>query len=126
MMSVEGDWSSKSGYEAAIRLLKMDRNFTALVVGNDQMALGAIYALHEHHLRVPQDVSIVGFDDIPEAAFFNPPLTTVQQDFNQLGEIGVKYLLELLHNPDTPIEQHIILPDLVVRQSTSRKEGVVY
>lgn len=118
-MSVEGDWSAKSGYEAARRLIKAGKSFTALVVGNDQMALGAIYALHEHHLRVPQDISIVGFDDIPESAFFNPPLTTIQQDFNQLGEIGVKYLLALLHEPDAQIEQHIILPKLTVRQSTA-------
>lgn len=119
MMSVEGDWSAKSGYNAAQRLITEDRGITALVVGNDQMALGAIYALHEHNLRVPYDISIVGFDDIPESAFFSPPLTTVQQDFNQLGEIGVKYLLELVHNPNTSIEQHVILPKLIIRNSTS-------
>ncbi|KAB2905625.1 MAG: LacI family DNA-binding transcriptional regulator [Anaerolineae bacterium] len=118
MMSVEGDWSANSGYEAARKLLMEDPGFTALVVGNDQMTLGAIYALYQHNLSVPGDVSVVGFDDIPESAFFSPPLTTVKQDFNQLGEIGVKYLLERIHNPDTPIEQHVILPKLIVRQST--------
>ncbi len=119
MMSVEGDWSALSGYEAARRLLKEDSHFTALVVGNDQMALGACYALSEHGRRVPLDVSIVGFDDIPEAAFFQPPLTTVRQEFNQLGDIGVRYLLELIHNPDTPIEQHVLCPELVVRKSSA-------
>lgn len=119
MMSIEGDWSAQSGYEAAHRLLKADPGFTALVVGNDQMALGALYALNEYNLRVPEDISVVGFDDIPEATFFRPPLTTVKQDFNQLGEIGVKYLLELIHTPDTPIKQHVILPKLVVRESTA-------
>ncbi len=118
MMSVEGDWSARSGYEALRRLLKEDPNFTALVVGNDQMALGASYALSEQGRRIPQDVSIVGFDDIPEAAFFQPPLTTIRQEFDQLGDIGVRYLLELIHNPDTPIEQHVLYPELVVRKSS--------
>ncbi|MBI5931096.1 MAG: substrate-binding domain-containing protein [Chloroflexi bacterium] len=119
MMSVEGDWSALSGYEAARRLLKQDSSFTALVVANDQMALGASYALSEQGLRIPLDVSIVGFDDIPEAAFFQPPLTTVRQEFNQLGQIGVRYLLELIQNPETPVEQHILYPELVVRKSSA-------
>lgn len=119
MMSVEGDWSARSGYQAAQRLLKDDPNFTALVVGNDQMALGAIYALHEHNLHVPHDKSVVGFDDIPEAAYFQPPLTTIRQDFNKLGEISVGYLLELIQDPETPKMQHVLYPDLVIRQSTS-------
>lgn len=119
MMSVEGDWSAKSGYDAARRLLQADPGFTALAVGNDQMALGAIYALHEANLRVPDDISVVGFDDIPETAFFQPPLTTIRQDFSRLGAMGVKYLQELIENPDTPIQQHIIVPRLIVRQSAT-------
>jgi DNA-binding LacI/PurR family transcriptional regulator len=119
MMTVEGNWSAQSGYEAAHQLLRADPGFTALVVGNDQMALGAIYALHEHNLRIPEDISVVGFDDIPEAAFFRPPLTTIRQDFNQLGEISVRYLQELIQNPDTPIKQHILSPKFVRRQSTA-------
>jgi len=117
--SVEGDWTANSGYHAVHRLLTLNPGFTALVVGNDQMALGAIYALNEYNLRVPDDVSVVGFDDVPEAAFFRPPLTTVRQDFSQLGETGVRYLLDRMQSPDTPPHQHIIYPKLIVRKSTS-------
>lgn len=121
--SIEGDWTASSGYHAVHRLLARDRGFTAIVVGNDQMALGALYALHEYSLRVPDDLSVVGFDDIPEASFFRPPLTTIRQDFNQLGDTGVRYLLERIGNPDAPTKQHILYPDLVVRQSTSEPKS---
>jgi DNA-binding LacI/PurR family transcriptional regulator len=118
-ITIEGDWTARSGYHGVHRLLNTDPNFTALVVGNDQMALGAIHALTEYGLRVPEDVSVVGFDDIPEAAFYRPPLTTIRQDFSQLGDVGVRYLLERIENPDAPPEQHILYPELVVRQSTA-------
>lgn len=118
LMSIEGDWSAESGYHSTHQLLAQAPSFTALVAANDQMALGAIHALKEQGLRVPEDVSVVGFDDIPEAAFFHPPLTTVQQDFNQLGEIGVHYLLELIQSVEVPSKQHIIEPKLIIRQST--------
>jgi DNA-binding LacI/PurR family transcriptional regulator len=117
--SVEGDWTAISGYQALHRLLESGHDFTALVVGNDQMALGAIRALREHNLRVPTDVSVVGFDDIPEAAYFEPPLTTVRQDFSQLGEIGVRYLLNRIQQPDETPKQHIIFPQLIMRDSTA-------
>ena len=119
MKSVEGDWSAQSGYQAAQQLLRDDPGFTALVVGNDQMALGAMYALHERGLRVPDNVSVVGFDDIPEAAYFRPALTTIQQDFNELGAIGVRCLLEHIEAPETPVQQHLLCPELVIRDSTA-------
>ena len=118
-ISIEGDWTANSGYHAVHRLLTEDRGFTAIVVGNDQMALGAIYALHEYNLAVPEDVSVVGFDDIPEAAYFRPPLTTIRQDFNKLGDAGVRYLLERIKNPDVQLRQHVLYPNLMVRQSTA-------
>jgi DNA-binding LacI/PurR family transcriptional regulator len=117
--SVEGDWTAIGGYNALHRLLEAGSDFTALVVGNDQMALGAMRALREHNLHVPGDVSVVGFDDIPEAAYFEPPLTTVRQDFSQLGEIGVRYLISRIRQPDEPPKQHIIFPQLIVRDSTT-------
>lgn len=119
MMSVEGDWSARSGYEGTHTLLRESPGFTALVVGNDQMALGAISALHERGLLVPEDVSVVGFDDIPEAAYFHPPLTTIRQDFSALGEVGVRYLLDLIGMPDTPVRQMVLSPTLIVRQSAA-------
>lgn len=116
--SEEGDWTAWSGYEAARRLLESQQQFTGLVVGNDQMALGAMRALREAGLSVPDDVSIIGFDDIPEATCFEPPLTTIRQDFDALGNQSVKYLLDLMTRPDTPLQQRVLHPCLVERQST--------
>ncbi len=117
-MSVEGNWSAQSGYEGVHALLKAGASFTALVVGNDQMALGAIAALTERGIRIPQDVSVVGFDDIPESAYFLPALTTVHQDFKALGEQSVDYLVSLIKSPKTPVHQRVLYPDLVIRGST--------
>jgi DNA-binding LacI/PurR family transcriptional regulator len=117
--SIEGDWTAQSGYDAARQILAEGTPFTALVVGNDQMSLGAIRALREYGLHIPQDVSITGFDDIPEATFFDPPLTTVRQDFDALGKKGVEYLVEQIINPDAPSAQHVIYPRLIERESTA-------
>lgn len=118
-MTVEGHWTAQSGYEGVQTLLDGGAEFTALVAGNDQMALGAIAALNERGFRVPQDVSIVGFDDIPESAYFLPALTTVHQDFAALGEQAVDYLVSLIQNPATPVHQRVLYPDLIVRRSTA-------
>jgi LacI family transcriptional regulator len=117
-LSFAGDWSAAGGYAAAKQLLAEKAHFTALVVGNDQMALGAIRALREHGLRVPEDVSVVGFDDLPEAAYFDPPLTTVRQNFAALGEQSVEYLLSLIDDPETRLEQRTLQPEFVERLST--------
>ncbi len=114
---VHGDWTSASGYRAARELLK-NEGFSAVVVGNDQMALGAMRAFREAGLQIPDDLSIVGFDDIPEAAFFEPPLTTINQDFIALGKQSVEYLVELLEDPETPRHQRTLYPRFVARLST--------
>lgn len=118
-MSVEGGWSAQSGYEGVQSLLDSSAAFTGLVVANDQMALGAIAALTERGFRIPEDVSVVGFDDIPESAYFLPALTTVHQDFRALGEQAVEYLVSLIKNPETTIHQRILYPELIIRNSTS-------
>jgi LacI family transcriptional regulator len=119
--SVEGDWTARGGYAAAMRLLESGAEFTGLVVGNDQMALGAMRALRERGLRVPEDVSVVGFDDIPEAVCFEPPLTTVRQDFDALGRQSVEYLIGMMrHTDDITPEQRVLYPTLVERHSTRR------
>ena len=115
--SLESDWTAAGAYHAAQLL---DDGFTAVVAANDQMALGVLRALREKGLRAPDDVSVIGYDDIPEAPYYSPPLTTVRQDFNQMGIVGIEYLLQLLADPDTPIQQHRITPDLVIRGSTVR------
>lgn len=119
-LSVEGDWTALGGYRAAKYLLESGAQFTGLVVGNDQMALGAMRALRENGLHIPEDVSVVGFDDIPEAACFEPPLTTIRQDFNVLGKQSVEYLVDRINQPDTPLQQRVLYPALIERQSTRK------
>jgi LacI family transcriptional regulator len=118
-LHVEGNWSTPGGYQAARRLLQQGHSFTAVVAANDSMALGVYRALYEAKLRVPDDVSVAGFDDILEAAYFTPPLTTVRHNFIQLGAQGFEYLLKLMDDPEAPVEQRIITPKLIVRESTA-------
>lgn len=113
-----GDWSAGSGYEQGRRIVEAGEA-TAVFVANDQMALGALRAFHEAGLRVPEDVSVVGFDDIPEAAYFAPPLTSVRQDFSELGRRGIAQLLERIENPESRGPQSVLIePELVVRESS--------
>ncbi len=121
---MEGAWTAESGYQAALYILD-NSQATAIVAANDQMALGAIAAAAARGLRVPEDLSIVGFDDLPEARYFSPPLTTVRQDFSALGRCGLQRLLYLIENPDVPCAQHVIDTDLVIRQSVAPPPGSV-
>ncbi len=111
-------WMPASGYEAAQKLIESGQPFSALVTGNDYLALGAILALTDHGLNIPEDVSIVGFDDTPEAAFFRPPLTTIKQDYEAMGQQSIQYLIDLIDNPETHLHQRVIPPRLVERRST--------
>jgi DNA-binding LacI/PurR family transcriptional regulator len=88
-----GDWTAEFGYHAGRELLRV-RDFTAIFSSNDQMALGLVHAIRDAGLDVPRDISVVGFDDIPEAAHFWPPLTTVRQDFAELGRRAIAVLVE--------------------------------
>jgi DNA-binding LacI/PurR family transcriptional regulator len=116
---VVGEWSAKGGFDAAEELIKRHkRQFTAIVAGNDQMALGAMRSLSNHGLRVPDDVAIVGYDDMPEAAFFTPSLTTVTHDFQTGGRACLEFLLHRIRNPDGEVQQLVIKPELIVREST--------
>src|SRR5919107_805927 len=110
--ALEGDWSARSGHELARQLVD-DPNVTAIFVANDQMALGALRALHESGRRIPRDVSVVGFDDIPEAPYFTPPLTTVRQDFDEMGRRGLRLLLDTIALPDGPPAHHEVVPELI-------------
>jgi DNA-binding LacI/PurR family transcriptional regulator len=112
-----GDWTADFGYYAGLELLRF-RDFTAVFCGNDQMALGFAHACHDMGLDVPGDISIVGFDDIPEAAHFSPPLTTVRQNFVEIGRRSVSLLIgELGGQSELGHEQ--IAPELVIRKSTA-------
>jgi DNA-binding LacI/PurR family transcriptional regulator len=113
-----GDWSPRSGFRAGQQLAR-DPDVTAIFVANDQMALGVLRALHERGREIPREVSVVGFDDVPEAQYFTPPLTTVRQDFSEMGRSSLRLLLELMHNTGHPPQRLTIAPELVVRRSTA-------
>ncbi|WP_130830708.1 LacI family DNA-binding transcriptional regulator [[Erwinia] mediterraneensis] len=93
---LSGDWSARSGYQAMMTLLP-DNLPQALLVANDQMALGAMHALHQFGIAIPQQMSLMGYDDTAESAWYQPPLTTVRQDLRLLGEVSVDRLLARLH-----------------------------
>ena len=115
--SIAGDWGAGKGYEAGTRL-GGDPSVTAIFAANDQTALGVIRGLHDAGRRVPEDVSVVGFDDTPESGFFLPPLTTIRQDFGEVGRRSVQLLLSLADG--APIERHVVVPAaLVVRASAA-------
>ncbi|WP_326719543.1 LacI family DNA-binding transcriptional regulator [Streptomyces sp. NBC_00243] len=116
---VEGDWSAASGY-AAGRELGADPGVTAVFAANDDMAIGLIRALTEAGLRVPEDVSVVGFDDIPVAAYVAPPLTTVRQPFDAMARDGLKRLVYAIENPQAaPLPMAEPPVELVVRASSA-------
>lgn len=113
---VVGDWSSDSGYEIG-KALPID-GATAVFVANDQMALGLIHGLSERGIDVPGDISVVGFDDVPDARHYRPPLTTVRQDFVTLGR---RVIAELLAGIEGAEAEHrgLIIPELILRASTA-------
>ncbi|GAB2558398.1 LacI family DNA-binding transcriptional regulator [Leucobacter ruminantium] len=116
----EGDWTADSGYRWA-RSLEPD-GCTAVFAGNDQMALGVMHGLSERGIRVPHDVSVVGFDDIPDSRHYLPPLTTVRQDFAALGALAVGLLLDALRgDPHGGLTK--ISPELIARESTAKVGG---
>jgi DNA-binding LacI/PurR family transcriptional regulator len=113
---IEGDWTADFGYRAG-RELAGRRDFTAVFCSSDLMALGLLHAFREAGVRVPDDVSVVGFDDVPEAAHFWPPLTTIRQDFSGVGRRAVGLILAELAGE--PQEASLCLrPQLILRSST--------
>ncbi|MFJ6455722.1 LacI family DNA-binding transcriptional regulator [Paenarthrobacter sp. NPDC091669] len=114
---IEGDWSAECGYRAGLKIAA-DRSVTALFVANDQMALGVLRAFNETGVQVPGDISVVGFDDQPESAYFIPPLTTVAQDFEELGQRCIRLLLDRLDGGTTR-EAATVTPRLVIRATTA-------
>jgi LacI family transcriptional regulator len=108
------------GYPFTKQLLARKKPFTALFAYNDISAIGAIRALQEQGLRVPQDVSVMGFDDIPGAAFHTPSLTTVRQPLNRMGEVAAQSLLERIEGATEYPSEIAIEPELVVRESTAK------
>ena len=114
-----GDWSAESGYRNG-KLLARLPEVTAVFTANDHVALGLLRALSEHGRRVPEDISIVGFDDVPQAAYYTPPLTTVRPDFDAVATAGLELLLQQIESGTTELgERRTIAPALVVRDSVA-------
>jgi LacI family transcriptional regulator len=122
---VEGNWSSASGALAMEKLFDQYPSMDSIFVANDQMALGAMQFFAEKRLRIPEDVGIVGFDNIAESAFFSPALTTVQQDQYHVAKMAIIELIKIIESgwqeldPVTP-KSIILSPTLIVRQSSLR------
>lgn len=117
---VQGDWSAASGYAAGRELIASRETVTAVFAANDDMAIGLIRALTEAGLRVPDDVSVVGFDDVPVAAYMTPPLTTVRQPFDAVAREGLSRLVHAIEDVDEDPPPPSAPPvDLIVRSSTA-------
>jgi DNA-binding LacI/PurR family transcriptional regulator len=123
---IRADWSAAAGYQAGTTLSRNDE-VTAVFTANDHIALGLLRALHDHGRRVPEDVSVVGFDDVPEAGYFIPPLTTVRPDFAEVARRALAMLLERLDDQqETPQEKvqdrqrrEVVAPELISRASVA-------
>ncbi|MFN8380571.1 MAG: LacI family DNA-binding transcriptional regulator [Anaerolineales bacterium] len=120
----EGNWSSASGEQAFIQLLEAFPNLDAVFVANDQMALGVLREAHRKGIKIPEQLAVIGFDNLPESAYFYPSLTTISQDLQMLGEQSVQYIVEMIQarqgNQSIIARSRFIQPTLIVRESTKR------
>jgi len=105
------------GYNRAMELLNLSNPPTAIFASNDVMAFGAMDAVREKGMRIPEDISIIGFDDIPQSSIIHPALTTVRQPLRNMGSVATQMLLDLLKNPLTPSRRIELPTGLVVRDS---------
>jgi DNA-binding LacI/PurR family transcriptional regulator len=119
---LHGDWSARSGFEAG-RLLARRASVTAVFVANDAMAMGVLRALEEYGRKVPGDVSVVGFDDVPEAAYLTPPLTTLRQDFGEVGRHSLALLLDQIQSGPRAPRRIVVGTTLITRDSTAKRSG---
>jgi DNA-binding LacI/PurR family transcriptional regulator len=120
----EGTWGSGSGLRAFERIYVRYSEMDAVFAANDQMALAVLNAAWAHGIRVPEELGVAGFDNIPESAYFTPPLTTVRQDLIKLGAMAVQKVLKLnnLGLNERPNSDHMMIPtELIIRQSTQRR-----
>lgn len=115
---IEGDWTAEAGYEIGVTLDLDAYDTTAIFAGNDDISLGLLHAFADRGIDVPADISIIGYDDIPHAAYWNPPLTTMRQDFAELGERALTLLIDAIEGRKMPAAETIV-PELVERSSTA-------
>lgn len=119
---IEGNWLAPSGYEAFRQFAAAGDLPTAIFAQNDQMALGLLRAAREHGLNLPYDLSVIGVDDIPLVSYFDPPLTTIRQDFEQIGREATRLLIRAIEQPAAPRQQQLLPAQLVRRRSTVSKQ----
>ena len=119
---LHGDWRHQSGYEAG-RVIADVPTVTAVFVANDSMALGLLHALHDAGRSIPADISVIGFDDLPEAAHSYPPLSTVRQEFFRIGTASIEMLIQQIESPGTTIEPVRVPAELVLRASEGAVRG---
>ncbi len=127
--SAEGNWSSASGAQAIEKLFAQYPEIDAVFVGNDQMALGVMQVATQKGLRIPNDLGLVGFDNIPESAYFSPPLTTIQQDQYKIGKVAVEQIIQIIESSLEGLDlktsnSFILSPTLIVRQSSLKLKEV--
>ena len=116
---MDAESSEDSGYAAAQALLARKLPFDAVFAASDQMALGVYEALRQRGLRVPDDVSVVGFDDLPQARWSSPPLTTVRQPLDDMGRLAVRTLRRLMDSEEIESPRVELATELIVRDSTA-------
>ena len=115
----EGDFNQPDGYAGASVLLDLASPPTAIFASNDVMAMGVMDAVRNRKMYIPEDISVLGFDNIPQSAMVFPPLTTVQQPLEQMGRVATQMLLDILKNPDKNVGRIELPTELIVRDSTS-------
>ncbi len=118
---IAGDWHYEGGYQAVQELLPFRHKFTAIFAHNDDMAIGAIRAIHEAGLRVPEDISVVGYDDVPVASHLVRPLTTVWQPRHEMGATIVRMIIQMLNQEQTQLDEPILLQPCLVERATVQK-----
>lgn len=117
-LQVPGNYSQQSGHDGAVRLLALPERPTAIMAANDDSAIGALSAIRDAGLRIPEDIALTGFDDVPSARFTVPPLTTVHVPVRELGALSIRLLLERIAQPDGPPLQRAMPVDLRIRESS--------
>jgi len=122
-MIIEGDWTATSGQDALLSFAELGRIPTAIFAQNDRMALGILRAARNINLNIPSQLAVIGVDDMPLSSYFDPPLTTMQQDMPRIGQEAARILLNIIQKKDTSTREIKLPATLIVRQSTSNKGG---
>jgi len=122
-MVIEGDWSATSGQTALLSFIEQGRVPTAVFAQNDRMALGVLRAARDANIKVPSQLAVIGVDDMPLSSYFDPPLTTMQQDMPRIGQEATRMLLDIIQKKSPTVHDLKLYAQLVVRRSTSEKGG---